>query len=60
MDEKYELLTEKEQIWAEIDIQLLEQNGIRYMVMPVNGIGLSMKIGCQDYLRIYVPISVKE
>lgn len=59
MDEKYELLIEKEKIWAEMYIQLLEQNGIKYMVMPVNGIGLSMKTGCQDFLRIYVASSEK-
>ena len=53
MDEEYELLTEKEKIWAEMYIQILEQNQIRYMVIPVNGIGLSMKTGSQDFLRIY-------
>lgn len=60
MDGEYELLIEKEKIWAEMYIQLLEQNGIRCMAMPVNGIGLSMKTGCQDFLRIYVASSEKK
>lgn len=60
MDEEYELLTEKEKIWAEMYIQLLKQNGIRYMVIPVNGIGLSMKIGSQDFFKIYVASSEKK
>lgn len=60
MDEEYELLTEKEKIWVEMYIQILEQNQIRYMVIPVNGIGLSMKTGSQDFLRIYVASSEKK
>ncbi len=60
MDEEYELLIEKEKIWAEMYLQLLEKNGIRYMVIPVNGIGLSMKTGCPDFLRIYVASSEKK
>lgn len=60
MDEEYELLIEKEKIWAEVYLQLLEKNGIRYMVIPVNGIGLSMKTGCLDFLRIYVASSEKK
>lgn len=54
MDEEYELLIEKEEIWAKMYVQLLEQNGIKCMVVQVNGIGLSMKTGTQDFLRIYV------
>lgn len=54
MDEEYELLIEKEEIWTKMYVQLLEQNGIKCMLIPVNGMGLSMKTGIQDFLRIYV------
>lgn len=58
MYEAFELLLEKEKIWAEMYIKLLEENGITCKVIPVNGVGLSMKTGSQDILRIYV--STKE
>lgn len=60
MDEEYELLIEKEEIWANMYVQLLEQNGIKCKVVPVNGIGLSMKTGVQDFFKIYVLSSNKE
>ncbi len=59
MYEAYELLLEKEKIWAEMYIKLLEENDIICKAIPVNGVGLSMKIGSQDILRIYVPTSAK-
>lgn len=55
MKENYELLVEKEEIWAKMYIQLLEQNSINYQAIPVNGAGLSMTTGTQDYLKIYIP-----
>lgn len=59
MNEEYELLMEKEEIWANMFIQILKENNIDFIVKRVNGIAISMKTGCQDYLRIYVKKSEK-
>lgn len=60
MNEEYELLMEKEEIWANLFIQILKKNNIDFIVKRVNGIAISMKTGCQDYLRIYVKTSEKD
>lgn len=60
MNEDYELLIEKEAMWAQLYIQVLEENDISYMTVPVYGAGLTMNVGGQEVLRIYVPKSVKE
>ncbi len=59
MNEEYELLMEKEEIWANMFIQILKENNIDFIVKRVNGIAISMKTGSQDYLRIYVKKSEK-
>jgi len=39
--------------------QVLRDNGIQYVTIPVNGAGLSLKTGLQDRLKIYVPADKK-
>ncbi len=44
----YTLLVEKEEIWARMLAEVLEDNGIPCAMLPVYGAGLSMKAGMQD------------
>jgi hypothetical protein len=55
MDNDYVLLAEKEEMWAKMLMEVLEDNGIRCASLPVKGIGLSMRVGVQDCLRVFVP-----
>ena len=55
MGNKYELLTEKEAMWARMLIQVLEDNEIPCTGIPVYGAGLVMRAGVQECLRVYVP-----
>jgi len=51
----YELLTEKEAMWAEMLIQVLKDNGIACTSVPVYGAGMVLRAGVQERLKIYVP-----
>ena len=51
----YVLLVEKEEMWARMLIQVLEDNNISCTAFPVYGAGLSMKAGMQESLKIFVP-----
>ena len=55
MDNDYVLLAEKDEMWAKMLMEVLEDNGIRCASLPVKGIGLSMRVGVQDRLRVFVP-----
>ena len=55
MKEGYELLTEKEEMWARMLMQVLKDNDIPCAVLPVHGGGFVLKTGMQDTLRVYVP-----
>lgn len=55
MNSGYEFLTQKEEMWARMLIEVLDDNGIPYTVRPTNGAGFSIKTGQQDFLNIYVP-----
>lgn len=55
MNGGYVLLTEKEEMWAHMLAQVLDDNHVPYVTMPVHGAGFSLKTGMQDCLRIYVP-----
>lgn len=51
----YVLLVEKEEMWARMLTQVLEDNHIPCVTFPVYGAGLSIKTGIQERLQIYVP-----
>ena len=51
----YALLTEKEEMWAHMLTQVLDDNRVPYVTIPVHGAGFSLKTGMQDCLRVYVP-----
>ena len=55
MNGDYEFLAEKEAMWAEMLEQVLKDNGIPCVAVPVFGAGFTMKTGVQDRLRIFVP-----
>ena len=55
MKEGYVLLVEKEEMWAKMLMQVLEDNDIPCVAVPVFGAGLSVKAGMQERLKVYVP-----
>ena len=55
MSNGYVLLTEKDEIWSRMLIQVLEDHNIPCAALPVYGAGFSLKTGTQDRLKIYVP-----
>ena len=57
MKNDFEHLTRKEAMWAQMLMQVLEDNGITAVSKPVCGAGFSIKTGIADYFDIYVPAS---
>ena len=55
MDHDYEFLAEKEEMWAKMLVEVLEDNHIPCITMPVYGMGLVIKTGKRECLRIFVP-----
>ena len=55
MKEGNVLLVEKEEMWAKMLMQVLEDNDIPCFALPVFGAGLSIKAGIQERLKVYVP-----
>ena len=55
MEHDYVLLTEKEEMWAKMLIEVLEDNHIPCASLPVYGAALALKAGKQELLRVYVP-----
>ena len=55
MENNFEFLTEKEEMWAQMLIEVLEDNGIVSTAMPVYGYALALKTGRGEIYRIFVP-----
>lgn len=55
MDHEYVCLTEKEEMWARMLMQVLEDNEIPCSALPVHGAGMVVKTGMQESLRVFVP-----
>ena len=55
MNSGYVLLTEKEEMWARMLMEVLEDNSIPCAALPVYGAGFSIKTGKQDILKVFVP-----
>ena len=55
MKDKYVLLAEKEEMWAKMLMQVLEDNNVPCAAIPVYGAGFSLRTGMQERLGIYVP-----
>ena len=55
MNGEYVFLTEKEEMWARMLIQVLEDHHVPCACLPVFGAGFAAKTGSQDRLKVYVP-----
>ena len=55
MKDGYVLLIEKEEMWAKMLMQVLEDNKVPCVAIPVFGAGLSIKTGMQERLKVYIP-----
>lgn len=55
MTNEYVLLTEKEEMWARMLMEVLEDNQVPCTAIPVHGAGFTIKTGTQERLKIYVP-----
>ena len=55
MNGDYELLTEKEAMWAELLEQVLKDNGVECVAVPVYGAALALKAGVQERYKLFVP-----
>ena len=54
MDNQFTLLTEKEEMWAKMLMEVLEDNGVKCISKPVFGAGFAMRTGTVERLTIYV------
>ena len=54
MKNGYTLLTEKEEMWARVLVEVLEDHDIPCVLVPVHGAGFALKTGLQDSVRIFV------
>lgn len=55
MKNGYVLLSEKEEMWAKMLMQVLEDNNVPCAAIPVYGAGFSIRTGIQERLKVYVP-----
>ena len=55
MNNGYVLLVEKEEMWARMLTQVLEDNEVPCVAFPVYGAGFSMRTGTQERLKVFVP-----
>lgn len=55
MENSYEFLIEKEEMWARMLMEVLMDNGIPCEALPVYGAVMVMRGGKQERLRVFVP-----
>lgn len=55
MNDGYEFLAEKEAMWAEMLQQVLKDNGVDCVSIPVYGAGMALRGGVTERYKIYVP-----
>ena len=55
MPQEYVFLAEKEEMWARMLMQVLEDNAIVCTALPVYGAGFAARTGIQDRLKVFVP-----
>ena len=54
MNHGYVLLLEKEEMWAQMLMQVLEDHHVPCASLPVYGAAFALKTGSQDRLKVYV------
>lgn len=55
MNESYEFLAEKDLMWAEMLEQVLKDNGVDCVSVPVYGAGMALRGGVMERHKVYVP-----
>ena len=55
MKDGYTLLTEKEEMWAKMLMEVLQDEQIPCTALPVYGAGLVMRTMAQERLQVFVP-----
>ena len=55
MNNGYVLLIEKEEMWARMLMEVLEDNSVPCTALPVYGAGFAIKTGMQERLKVFVP-----
>lgn len=55
MNNEYVLLTEEDEMWAKMLMEVLENNKIPCVARPVYGAGFTIKTGVQERLKVYIP-----
>lgn len=55
MNDGYVFLIEKEEMWAQMLMEVLQDNHIPCASLPVFGAALAIKTGRQERWKIYVP-----
>lgn len=56
----YVFLTEKDEMWAKMFMEILKNHEIPCNAVPVHGAGLVVRTGMPEQFRIYVPASAKK
>lgn len=55
MENSYVPLAKKEEMWAKMLLQVLQDNHIPCTALPIHGAGFALKTGCQDEMVVFVP-----
>ena len=55
MKNGYELLIEKEEMWARVLTEVLRDHDIPFTAHPVYGAGFVIRTGTHERLRVFVP-----
>ena len=53
-------LTEKEEMWAKMLMEVLKDHKIPCHAVPVHGAGLAVRTGITERLKIYVPEACRD
>ena len=60
MQGEFVFLAEKEEMWAQMLMEVLQDNGVSCTAMPVYGAAFALKTGKTEHLRVYVPAKEEE
>ena len=60
MEHNFHLLTEKEEMWAKMLMEVLQEHEIPCAAKSVYGAGLVIRTGLQERLVVYVPAEYYE
>lgn len=55
MAKDFVFLTEKDEMWAKVLMEVLEDNNIPHVAFPVRGMGYCVRTGNGEHYKIHVP-----